>query len=274
MGGLRKDLPITYWTFLVGALAIAGVPGLAGFFSKDEILFRTFESGHTVMWAIGLLTSLLTAMYMFRVVFLTFHGSSRANHGGHGAHDAHGGHRSHLHDAPPAMALALIVLAIGSVGAGWVATPFEHFIEPSLAAPMAEAAAAASESGAEVALMVVSSVVAFSGIGLAVFFFLKRKDAADRLAVQFAGLHRVLENKYYVDEIYDATIVAPIHIASRQGLWKVLDVRVIDGAVNGVATAVDGASALLRRVQTGSVRTYAASLFLGVVAVLGYYLWR
>ena len=122
--------------------------------------------------------------------------------------------------------------------------------------------------------MVVSSVVAFAGIGLAVYFFLKRKDAADRLATQFAGLHRVLENKYYVDEIYDATIVGPIHIASRQGLWKVLDVRVIDGAVNGVATVVDGASALLRRVQTGSVRTYAASLFFGVVAVLGYYLWR
>jgi NADH-quinone oxidoreductase subunit L len=272
MGGLKKDLPITYWTFLIGALALAGVPGLAGFFSKDEILFRTFESGHTVMWAIGLLTSLLTAVYMFRVVFLAFHGSSRANHGGHGSD--HGGHGSHLHDAPPAMAIALIVLAIGSVGAGWIATPFEHFIEPSLAAPVAEAAEAAGESGAEVTLMVVSSVVAVAGIGLAVFFFLKRKDAADRLAVQFAGLHRVLENKYYVDEIYDATIVGPIHIASRQGLWKVLDVRVIDGAVNGVATAVDGASALLRRVQTGSVRTYAASLFFGVVAVLGYYLWR
>ena len=172
------------------------------------------------------------------------------------------------------MAVALIVLAIGSVGAGWIATPFEHFIEPSLAAPVAAAAETAGESGAEVTLMVVSSVVAFAGIGLAVYFFLKRKDAADRVAAQFAGLHRVLENKYYVDEIYDATIVGPIHMASRQGLWKVLDVRVIDGAVNGVATAVDGASALLRRVQTGSVRTYAASLFFGVVTVLGYYLWR
>jgi NADH-quinone oxidoreductase subunit L len=274
MGGLKKELPITYWTFLIGALAIAGVPGLAGFFSKDEILFRTFESGHTLMWALGLLTSLLTAVYMFRVVFLTFHGQKH-HHGGHGAdHDAHGGHGSHLHDAPPAMAVALIVLAIGSVGAGWIATPFEHFIEPSLAAPVVEAAAVAGESGTEVTLMVVSSVVAFAGIGLAVYFFLKRKDAADRLATQFAGLHRVLENKYYVDEIYDATIVGPIHIASRQGLWKVIDVRVIDGAVNGVGTAVDGASALLRRVQTGSVRTYAASLFFGVVAVLGYYLWQ
>jgi NADH-quinone oxidoreductase subunit L len=274
MGGLKKDLPITYWTFLIGALAIAGVPGLAGFFSKDEILFRTFESGHTLMWAIGLLTSLLTAVYMFRVVFLAFHGQKH-HHGGHGEdHGGHGGHGSHLHDAPPAMAVALIVLAIGSVGAGWIATPFEHFIEPSLAAPIAEAAEAAGESGAEVTLMVVSSVVAFAGIGLAVYFFLKRKDAADRLVARFAGLHRVLENKYYVDEIYDATIVGPIHMGSRQGLWKVLDVRVIDGAVNGVATAVDGASALLRRVQTGSVRTYAASLFFGVVAVLGYYLWR
>ena len=108
-------------------------------------------------------------------------------------------------------------------------------------------------------------VIALLGIAAGWFIFRKRP---------LLQLPRILENKYYVDEIYDATIVGPIHIASRQGLWKVLDVRVIDGAVNGVGTAVDGASALLRRVQTGSVRTYAASLFLGVVAVLGYYLWR
>src|SRR5476649_2744209 len=113
MGGLKKDLPITYWTFLIGALAIAGVPGLAWFFSKDEILFHTFASGHLLLWVIGLLTALLTAIYMFRLVFLAFHGESRTP-----SHDDGHGHGAHLHDAPPAMAIALIVLAVGSVVAG------------------------------------------------------------------------------------------------------------------------------------------------------------
>ena len=131
MGGLKKELPITYWTFLIGALAIAGVPGFAGFFSKDEILFRTFASGHTLLWVVGLLTSLLTAIYMFRLVFLAFHGRARADARACARrHHAHAGtlarahaHGAHLHDAPPAMAFALIVLAIGSVVAGYAGLP-------------------------------------------------------------------------------------------------------------------------------------------------------
>jgi NADH-quinone oxidoreductase subunit L len=122
--------------------------------------------------------------------------------------------------------------------------------------------------------MLVSSAVAAAGIAVAVYFFLKNRAAADRLAVRAAGVRRVLENKYYVDEVYDATIVQPIRIASEEGLWKVVDVRVIDGAVNGVADTVGGSGELIRRIQTGSVRGYAASLLLGVVFILGYYLWR
>jgi NADH-quinone oxidoreductase subunit L len=281
MGGLKKALPITYWTFLVGALAISGVPGLAGFFSKDEILFLTYESGHTMLWAIGLLTSLLTAVYMFRVVFLAFHGEPHpapAHPAPHPAPQHHApGTATHLHDAPPAMAFALIVLAAGTVAAGWVGTSFEHFLEPSFAAPAAQAAAAEpveDHAALELTLMAVSTIVAAAGIGLAVFFFLKRRAAAARAAGRFPGLHRVLENKYYVDEIYDAAIVQPIHIVSEEGLWKTLDVRVIDGAVNGMGAAVQGGSEGLRRLQTGSVRAYAASLLLGTVAMLGYYLWR
>ncbi len=159
MGGLKKHLPITYWTFLIGALAIAGVPLLSGFFSKDEILFRTFTAhtpGHVLMWMLGMLTSLLTATYMFRLVFLAFHGERRAaahadgGHGGHGAHGGHGsGHGSHgAHDAPPSMAIPLIVLAIGSVFAGYVGVPhalggsnrIEQFLHPSFAAHQAAAA--------------------------------------------------------------------------------------------------------------------------------------
>jgi NADH-quinone oxidoreductase subunit L len=301
MGGLKHDLPITYWTFLIGALAIAGVPGLAGFFSKDEILYRTFASGHILLWVVGLITSLLTAIYMFRLVFLAFHGPSRAASAPHAAaHDAHAApahpeeqkpvagqphapahhapHGAHLHDAPPAMALALVVLAIGSVVAGYVGFPaalgggnwFEHFLAPSFGVHTGEEA---TGHGPEVLLMVVSSLVAAAGIGIAVYLFLKNRAAAGRLANRAVPIRRLLENKYYVDEIYDAAIVQPIRIASEEGLWKGVDVRVIDGAVNGVAEIVGDSGELLRRVQSGSVRTYAASLLLGVVFILGYFLW-
>jgi len=296
MGGLKDTLPVTYWTFLIGALAIAGVPGLSGFFSKDEILFHAFASGHTILWIVGLLTSLLTAIYMFRLVFLAFYGQRAANapHGtaatGTNALGTHApstvaagtvaplGHH-HLHDAPPAMAWPLIVLAIGSVVAGYVGLPhvlggsdwFARFLEPSFSGAVHEASEAAQLEGT---LMIVSTVVAVSGIGIAMYFFLKHREAADGLAARFAGLYRLLEHKYYVDEIYDATIVQPIRIVSQEGLWKIVDVRVIDGTVNLVGRVVQGSSQELRRPQTGSVRAYAASLLLGVVLVLGYYLWR
>jgi NADH-quinone oxidoreductase subunit L len=292
MGGLRRALPLTYRSMLVGTLAIAGVPGLAGFFSKDEILFRTFASGHRVLWLIGLLTSLLTALYMFRLVFLAFHGERReplpsarrfavgdSRSANEGVHDAHVAAR---HDAPPAMALALIVLAIGSVGAGYIGLPhalgganrLESFLAPAFEAPAAPDGHAAGGVGLELALMAVSTIAALGGIGLAVFFFLRNRGAAHALADRFPGLHRLLERKYYVDEIYDGVIVQPIRIASEEGLWKRVDVGGIDGAVNGVGALVGGLAAGVRRLQTGSVRAYLASLFVGVVLILGYYLFR
>jgi NADH-quinone oxidoreductase subunit L len=331
MGGLRKHLPVTYWTFVIGALAIAGVPGLAGFFSKDEILYQTYATGHTWLWVVGLVTALLTAIYMFRLVFLAFHGERRgasahadagyADHmhapakaGAHdshaGAHDSHAGgddnragdddhghaaHGHHLHDAPKPMALALIVLAVGSIVAGYVGLPpvlggsrLERFLEPSFTAGHAQAGVSDAASGLaaaeaehevhdeslEISLMAVSVIVGLAGIGIAAFFFLKNPAAADAMAARFAGLRTVLSNKYYVDEIYDASIVQPVKLASEEGLWKAVDVGIIDRAVNGVADASAGLGEMLRRVQTGSVRAYAASLFCGVVLVLGYYFWR
>ena len=131
-----------------------------------------------------------------------------------------------------------------------------------------------ARDGLEVELMVVSSVVAFAGIGLAVFFFLTNRPAADGVARRFAGVYHVLLNKYYVDEIYDATIVQPVRIVSEDGLWKGIDVRLIDRAVNGIGRTIGGTSEVLRRVQTGSVRAYAASLFVGVVLILSYYMWK
>jgi NADH-quinone oxidoreductase subunit L len=335
MGGLKKHLPITYWTFLVAALAISGVPLLSGFFSKDEILFRTFAGGHSILWLIAIVTSLLTATYMFRVVFLTFHGGRRhdapapahqeeeepaaqahspaaAAHG-HGGHDAHGGH--HVpHEAPWSMAIPLIILAIGSVVAGYVGVPhalggqnrIESFLEPSFevsaagasrtafassapvllqpvaaqaqpqAPPVEEAQAGhapAAGEGSELTLMAISVGVAFAGIGIAAYFWLRNRDAAAALARQFSGLHRLLMRKYYVDEIYDAAIVQPIKLVSTGGLWHGVDAGVIDGTVNGVGGVIGALSAGLRRLQNGSVRSYAAALFLGVALILGWYLW-
>jgi NADH-quinone oxidoreductase subunit L len=316
MGGLKKALPITYWTFLIGAIAIAGVPPLAGFFSKDEILFKTFGSGHLLLWTIGIFTSLLTATYMFRLVFLTFHGERRheagaehpeeeelAAHAAPPAHPTHPEHPTHhLHDAPPAMALALLVLAVGSVVAGFVGVPqvlggsnrIEAFLEPSFEAhrtvtgefsPAASAGAevahtdVGSEAGGatneatELKLMALSSGIAIAGIGIAAYFFLRNRAASDAMAQRFRGLYTLLLNKYYVDELYDAVIVQPIKQMS-VALWRGFDAGVIDGAVNGVGEAVRGTSNVLRRLQTGSIRTYAASLFLGVIVILGWYLSR
>jgi NADH-quinone oxidoreductase subunit L len=336
MGGLRKELPVTYWTFLIGALAISGVPLLSGFFSKDEILWKSFSGGHTIVWGVAVVASLLTAIYMFRLVILTFHGErASAGSGAHAAGASHAvaGHGQasgggHLHDAPPAMAIVLVLLAIGSVSAGYIGFPavlggsnrIEHFLAPSFAAPgvevsgehgasLAEAPSEAahalaaegqavvaepandaggspaeaghgqaSEGGEdhanELGLMAFSSGIAIAGIGIAFYFFLRRRDAADRLAASFAGLHRLLLNKYYVDEIYDAAIVQPIKRTSDRALWRVVDAGLIDGAVNGAGSFVNGASAILRRLQTGSMRAYALSVFVGVVLILGYYVWR
>jgi NADH-quinone oxidoreductase subunit L len=349
MGGLKKHLPITYWTFLIASLAIAGVPLLAGFFSKDEILFETFREGHRVLWTIGALTSLLTATYMFRLVFLTFHGEERfhevmgAGAQGHAAH-AHAapvhqpashahpapvhGH-VHLHDAPPAMALVLVVLAIGSMLSGYIGIPHAlgghnalgTWLEPAFAAnncgapvtsgalagiaiqdcapgqdvalasltatasqaPVAPAAPVAleqehapagDESALELTLMTVSSLIALAGIGLAAFLWLKNRQIPERMAESFSGVYKLLLNKYYVDEAYDAAIVQPIKTVSTQGLWQGVDVRVLDGAVNGAGYFVAAFSAGLRLLQTGSVKSYAAGTFLGAVAILAYYLWR
>jgi NADH-quinone oxidoreductase subunit L len=304
MGGLKKYLPVTYWTFLIGALAIAGVPLLSGFFSKDEILFRTFvgEStpGHVLMWVLGVVTSLLTATYMFRLVFLAFHGERRGGHAAH-AGSAHGAHGHAPHDAPPSMAIPLIVLAIGSIFAGYVGVPhalggsnrIEQFLHPSFeahGAPAAgtHAAAPAPDAGIEPApaedehalerteltLMAISSGIALAGIGIAFYFWRRNPAAADAAAERFRTINVLLSNKYYVDEIYDAAIVQPIKLLSTSVLWRAADAGFIDGAVNGVGVAVRGASTTLRRLQTGSVRTYAAAIFAGVVLIVGYYLVR
>ena len=195
------------------------------------------------------------------------------------------------------------MLAIGSILAGYIGIPHAlggHnslgvWLEPAFQAtncgapvttgelaglaveeclPGEEAGAEGDHASLEITLMVVSSLVAFAGIGLATFLWLKRRDIPARLAQQYSGVHRLLLNKYYVDEIYDATIVQPIKMVSEEGLWRGFDVKVVDGAVNGAGYLVSGVSIVLRLMQNGSVKTYAASTFMGAVAILAYYLWR
>jgi len=265
------------------------------------------------------LTSLLTATYMFRLVHLTFHGEERFSGAGvhgagvhgataHGAHSTHApvhGHDHaapmHPHDAPWPMATALIVLALGSILAGYVGVPhalgghnsFGAWLTPvfnatncgqttttgALAGMAIEECTPVEErdpeehAGTELALMIVSSLIALAGIGLATYLWLKHKEIPARLAAQYPGVHRLLLNKYYVDEVYDATIIQPIKVVSTEGLWRGFDVKVIDGAVNGAGYLVSGVSIVLRLLQNGSVKTYAASMFVGTVAILAYYLW-
>ena len=183
------------------------------------------------------------------------------------------------------MAFALVVLAVGSVLAGYIGVPhalggnnwIETFLHPVFLAPGASHAAAAAvhgDAGTEVMLMGLSVGLALAGIGIAFYFWLRNPAVADAWSKRFSGVYRLLLNKYYVDELYDAAIVQPIRIVSTGGLWKGVDVGVIDMSVNGVGLGVRASSSGLRRLQTGSIRAYAASLFLGAVLVLGYYLWR
>jgi len=392
MGGLKKHLPVTYVTMLIGTLAIAGIPPLSGFFSKDEILFRAFQS-NKIIWGVAVVTALMTAFYMFRLMSMTFFGTYRgpafAGAGGHGHADTGHGHASAghgaaatghgewhgPHESPKSMTIPLLVLAVGAIVAGLVGVPaalngsndIEHFLHPSFSvsavggthegasAELAEApegseggskgaalsgfahasrpkaaassasapatesegiaagklAAAASheavpaeggEAGShaswavEIGLMLLSVLVGITGMLVAYRFYVRTPEIADRLAQRWAGAHRVLSNKYYVDELYDATAIAGT-MASARGLW-VFDAKVVDGAVNGsgwltlfsswfshvidkyvvdglvnfVGAVLEEGSFVFRRLQTGLIQNYALVMLFGVFAFVSIYL--
>jgi NADH-quinone oxidoreductase subunit L len=343
MGGLRQYLPVTWATMFIATLAIAGLPiGFSGFFSKDEILFRTFLYSPW-LWGLAALTALMTAFYMFRLMSLTFAGPYRGpafagGHGGAARHDAgHGGHRAHgpgghddhahggghghgerhgPHEAPPAMRWVLVALALGAIVAGFVGVPpalgghnqIEHFLEPSFTPAVAPSTAAGALAGeaadeehhmswlGEIGLMLFSVGLGVVGMLAAYRVYVLQPEISERLAARFAGAHRVLSNKYYVDELYGGTVVRGT-MAGSAGLWKV-DRTVVDGAVNGsgVVTVVsawvshmidkylvDGlvnavgwtaeeSSYVLRRVQTGLIQNYALLMLVGVFAFVSLYL--
>ncbi|MFH1574686.1 MAG: NADH-quinone oxidoreductase subunit L [Acidobacteriota bacterium] len=267
MGGLRRHTPITFLTMATAALAISGIPPLAGFFSKDEILWRAWSGGHSALWLIGLATAGLTAFYMFRLVFLTFYGSERFSEEV----------RHHLHESPRSMTIPLVVLMILSVVGGFVGLPpwlgvtnqFEHFLEPSLALAVQSHPAAQSHS-TEVLLAGLSVLVALTGIYAAYRIYVARPGAAQALAARMQGLYRLVFHKYYVDEMYDAVLVNPAVSGSREVLWKAVDVGIVDGAVNGVGSLMRSAARLVKGLQNGLVRSYASWILLGAVAVILY----
>ncbi len=314
MGALKDKIPVTYRTMLIGAIAIAGIPGLAGFFSKDEILWQTWishDGAYRLLWVLGLITAGMTAFYMFRLMYMTFGGVSRLD-----SHTA-----AHVHESPKSMTVPLMVLAAGSVLAGWIGTPvafgpihealpsLEHWLSPAIAPEPAAHEGAAHETGAagekahhdttmEWVLMFCSVALAVGGILLARKVF-DRKTEGDPMERGLGPLHPLLYNKYYVDEIYGALFVDGFAKGGGAFLSR-FDAGVIDGAVNGagwltrftstvsiwwVTWFVDGAVRLtgflvrfasypMRMLQTGMLQNYAFFVVAGVLVILSYYLFQ
>jgi NADH-quinone oxidoreductase subunit L len=261
MGGLAARLPWTHRTMLVATLAIAGIPPFAGFFSKDEILFNAFAHSHPFVWIAGLLGAFLTAFYMFRLYILAFRGSSRVPH-----EIDH-----HVHESPPAMIVPLAILAVLSLVGGFVGPPmipgghpFERWLEPVFGHP---GTAREVPHTVEWGLMALSVAVALAGIWTAFGLYLRDPERAGRLRERWAGIHRAVFNKYWVDELYDATVVRGVR-GTAEAFWRFVDTRIVDGIVNGIGYTLEGASAVLRLMQTGFVGTYALFFTLGVLALL------
>ena len=260
MGGLRKKLPITHITFLVGALAIAGAPFLSGFWSKDEILHSAWGS-FPVIYVIGLITAFLTAFYMFRLIFVTFYGKSRVDPEV----------ESHLHESPAVMWVPLALLAIPSaiigllLGVGGHNSWFHHFTEKvsGFKGDHGEAL------GSALPFMIISSIVGILGIAYAWTRYKDRVPSAEPTN----ALQKLVANKFYVDEIYNTFIVQPIKNTSHFLLWKLFDSGIIDGIVNGVAALIRVIGGVLRRLQSGLVQAYIVSMVIGIVIFLAYYLF-
>ena len=270
MGGLSKKIRWTYLTMLAATLAIAGFPPFAGFFSKDSILLSAFQNeygGRKVGYALygfGLATALLTAFYMFRLIFLTFHGKQRYDE-----------RQVHVHESPKSMLVPLMILTVLSIGGGWLAAPamlnmgpdyFAKFLQPVFGG--VEAAGVEAEAHSlELWLAGVAVVTAFIGFLVALWLYLKRPEKAEGLAKSLRRAYIILLNKYYVDELYAALIVKPLLWVSTNVLWKAADVAGIDGTVNAIA---DGTAAIgdgVRRTQSGNTRSYAVWVVVGALVV-------
>ena len=264
MGGLAPRMVLTTITMIIGAAGLAGVPGLAGFFSKDEILHAAFTGKHELLWAILLAGAFMTAFYTFRLVFLAFFGGPRMS-----KEVAH-----HIHESPPVMTVPLVVLAVLTIAAGWVVgipsehgTRFARFLEPVF--PIHESAQGGL-TGAM--LLALSVVIVFAGISLAWYLYMTGPVRPERIGQPRTPLHAFLLNAWYIDWLYDRAIVRPL--VTLYGVFARFDLRVIDGLVNMIGLAVVAWSAASRRVQTGYVVNYALTMLAGAVAVVAFLLAR
>lgn len=286
MGDLRKHMPHTYRTFLIGTLAIAGIPPLAGFFSKDEILYKAFsaestvwEMGGVTLWAIGLTAALITAFYMFRAVFMTFYGKSRVDD-----HVA-----KHLHESPAVMTTPLWILAILSIIGGWVGIPwieslnlFPQWLEPIMKGKVVvsqltggiPAHAVHHSLSFELMLALVSVIVAAIGIFFAYKLYVKNPELPERLTYgRFFPVYHLVLDKYRIDELYDRLFVNPTLWLSEKFMWKVVDDKIIDGTVNGIADVAKGWGSWTQRLQTGYVQNYALMIVIGVMLIFSFIIY-
>jgi NADH-quinone oxidoreductase subunit L len=296
MGGLRKRIPITFWTMTMGVFAIAGLPPWAGFFSKDEILYRAFTSDNPLgklLWFVGLVTAGMTSFYMFRLWFKTFfgpehfeehvdlHDHGAAVHTHSGSHavmvaDPEERHAHSIHESPWIMLFPLVVLAILSVIGGWVGIPIafggsdeaEHFLQPIFNEGVVGTVTNAGSHAMELTLAGVSIFTALLGLYIAYVFYCKKPRTAAALAARMPALYRLVENKFYIDEIYTAVFVTPLLMFSRLILGGLIDGGIISGSGAAAGATASGLGALVRKVQSGNIRSYAGWLALGAAAVL------
>jgi NADH-quinone oxidoreductase subunit L len=299
MGGLRTKIPWTFWTMTAGTLAIAGIPGLAGFFSKDEILWRAYQASWAY-WLVGLTTAFITSFYMFRLWFMTFFGEYRGQAHTHPAHDAHGGHgHGGIHESPRVMVIPLAILAVLSVVGGYVGVPgslggnnrFDKFLGPvfhgsapadAQQAPLGERGATEQENegpepksgvSTELIFTAISVAAALLGLGLAWQLYYRNPHLPEKIAASMSGTYQTLLHKYYVDELYGAVFVRPLINFSTRILWQGVDRKIIDAAVNDAGDGARHVSDEVRHMQSGNIRSYAGWVAAGSAVVIAFMIW-
>ena len=278
MGGLKTYIPITFTTMLIATLAIAGIPPLAGFWSKDEILWKAYQA-NPVYWAVGVITAFITSFYMFRLLFMTFWGDYKGikvdDHGHAHATQGHGDHdHAEPHESPMVMLVPLVILAILSTIGGLVGihNGFEHFLEPVFGSEFPKAITEGTGS-TEWLLMGVSVIFAFAGLILAYVLYVSKPYLPQKIADALNGFYTTVLNKYYVDEIYAKIFVKPLVDGSTSILWQGVDRKVIDDTVNNAADGARHVSDEVRHMQSGNLRSYAGWIAAGAAVLIAYMVW-
>jgi NADH-quinone oxidoreductase subunit L len=280
LGGLRSYIPWTFLTMSIATLAIAGVPPLAGFFSKDEILWKAFSSEHGswVYWLIGVVTAFITSFYMFRLWFMTFFGDYRgaqADSHGHGSHGQDSHEHGGPHESPAVMLVPLAILAVLSIVGGWVGigNRFENFLAPVFGLPLPAQSAAESGGHMELYLTLISVAAALLGFYFAYLLYHKRQDLPQKIADALGGFYEAVVHKYYIDELYAALFVKPLIDGSTRILWQDVDRKIIDAAVNDAGDGAWRVSDEVRHMQSGNIRSYAGWIAAGSAVVIAFMIW-